>query len=81
MHPKFKIRQPALFSALREGSRAARFASEAAPPEIDYEEVKRFKKNIFAPMKSDKGLLPVRSNIIYVGAKTAWRRLCLKLRK
>ena len=39
----------ALFSALRGGPSAARFASEAAPPEIDYEEEKRFKKDIFPP--------------------------------
>ena len=75
----------AVFSALRGGPRAARFASEAAPPEVDYEEVKRLKKYIFAPMKREKGFLP--ADAIYSvqdvvckikynlrGAKTGWRR-------
>jgi len=48
----------ALFTSLRGGLAAARFASKAAPPEIGYAEVKRFKEEIFDPMRRDKGFLP-----------------------
>ena len=47
-----------LFTSLRGGPSAARFASHAATPEIDSAEVKRFKENIFVPMRRDKGLFP-----------------------
>jgi len=43
---------------LRGGSAAARFASEAASPEVNSAEVERFKEDIFAPIRRDKGLLP-----------------------
>jgi succinate dehydrogenase/fumarate reductase flavoprotein subunit len=49
----------AVLSALRGGPPAARFASKAVSPEVNYAEVKRLKEDIFAPMKRDKGLLPV----------------------
>jgi len=48
----------ALFAALRSAQPAARFASEAAPSDIDHEEVKQLKQKIFAPMQRDRGLLP-----------------------
>jgi len=48
----------AALGALRVGPAAARFASEATSPEVDSAEVKRFKEDIFAPMRRDKGLLP-----------------------
>ncbi len=47
-----------LFTSLRGGPPAARFAAEAASPKIDYEEIQRFKEGIFAPMERDKGLSP-----------------------
>jgi len=47
-----------LFTSLRGGPSAARFASKAASPEIDSAEVKRFKEDMFAPMRRDKGLFP-----------------------
>jgi succinate dehydrogenase / fumarate reductase flavoprotein subunit len=53
----------AVCSALRGGPAAARFASEAAPPEVKYAEVKRLKENMFAPMQRDKGLLP--EDVVY----------------
>jgi len=46
------------FSALRGTVPAARFASKAGSPGVDDKEVKRFKEDIFAPMKRDKGVLP-----------------------
>jgi succinate dehydrogenase / fumarate reductase flavoprotein subunit len=49
----------AVISARWGGPAAARFAAEAALPKVSYEEVKRVKEDIFAPMKRDKGLLPV----------------------
>jgi succinate dehydrogenase / fumarate reductase flavoprotein subunit len=49
----------AVLSGLRAGPSAARFASKAPVPEVDDAEVKRFKEDIFAPMKRNKGLLPV----------------------
>jgi succinate dehydrogenase / fumarate reductase flavoprotein subunit len=48
----------ALFTSLRGGPAAARFASRAASPKVDYNEVKRFKEEIFAPMRRKKGFLP-----------------------
>lgn len=51
----------ALLLALRAGPSAALFASEAAPPKLNYAEVKRLKEEIFAPMGRDKGILPVDS--------------------
>jgi succinate dehydrogenase/fumarate reductase flavoprotein subunit len=42
---------------LRGGSSAARFAFKAASPEVDSMKVKRFKEDIFAPMRHDNGLL------------------------
>ena len=53
----------AVYSALRGGPAAVRFASEAAPPEVKYAEVKRLKENMFAPMRRDKGLLP--EDVVY----------------
>jgi len=47
-----------LFTSLRGGPPAARFAANAASPKLDYEEVQRFKEGIFAPMERDKGLPP-----------------------
>ncbi len=47
-----------LFTSLRGGPAAARFASQAAAPEINYEEARRLKEEIFAPLRRDKGLLP-----------------------
>jgi succinate dehydrogenase / fumarate reductase flavoprotein subunit len=47
-----------LFTSLRGGPSAARFASKGASPEVDSMEVKRFKEDIFAPMRRDKGFLP-----------------------
>ena len=42
-------------SALRAAPSAARFASEASTPKVSYEEVKRLKDVIFAPMGRTKG--------------------------
>jgi succinate dehydrogenase / fumarate reductase flavoprotein subunit len=51
----------ALLLALRGGPSAALFAIEAAPPKVNYTEVKRLKEEIFRPMERDKGILPVDS--------------------
>jgi len=49
----------AVFSALRGAPPAAQFAaSKASVPEADDAEVKRFKKDLFSPMKRKKGLSP-----------------------
>jgi succinate dehydrogenase / fumarate reductase flavoprotein subunit len=48
----------ALFSALRGGPSAARFAVAAGLSEPDYTEAKQFKDDVFAPMQRDKGLSP-----------------------
>ncbi|MFC1958270.1 hypothetical protein ACFLVQ_01720, partial [Chloroflexota bacterium] len=48
----------ALFSALRGGPSAGRFASKADLLDIDDDQVKQFKEDIFAPMKRKKGLAP-----------------------
>jgi len=48
----------AYLSAIRGGPSAASFTAEAAPPEVDYAEVKQIKEDILAPMGRDKGLLP-----------------------
>jgi succinate dehydrogenase/fumarate reductase flavoprotein subunit len=47
-----------LFTSLRGGPPAARFAAAAASPKIDYEELRRLKETLFAPMERDKGLSP-----------------------
>ncbi|HVP76279.1 MAG TPA: succinate dehydrogenase/fumarate reductase flavoprotein subunit, partial [Thermodesulfobacteriota bacterium] len=47
-----------LFTSLRGGPPAARFAAEAASPKINDADVERFKKEIFAPTERDKGLSP-----------------------
>ena len=47
-----------LFTSLRGGSHAARFAAEAASPKIDDADIDRFKKEIFTPTERDKGLSP-----------------------
>lgn len=49
----------ATLSALRAAPPATRFASKATPSEVKYAEVKQLKEDIFAPMRRDKGLLPV----------------------
>jgi succinate dehydrogenase / fumarate reductase flavoprotein subunit len=49
----------ALLGALRAGPSAARFASEAAPPEVKDTEVKKLKEDVFAPMRRDQGLPPL----------------------
>jgi succinate dehydrogenase/fumarate reductase flavoprotein subunit len=46
-----------LFTTLRGAPAAARFASGTAAAEVDYGEVKRFKEEIFAPLRHDRGLL------------------------
>jgi len=48
----------AVFSAMRGGPAAARYAAKAASPEVNYAEVKRLKEEIFAPMPRQKGLEP-----------------------
>jgi succinate dehydrogenase/fumarate reductase flavoprotein subunit len=48
----------AVFSAMRGGPPAARYAAKAASPEVNYAEVKRLKEEIFAPMPRQKGLEP-----------------------
>ena len=48
----------ALFTALRGGPAAARYALKAAAPEVDYAEAKRLKEATLAPMRRDKGLFP-----------------------
>ncbi len=48
-----------LQSPLRASPAAARFASEAASPQVSYGEVKRLKEEIFAPMRRENGLSPV----------------------
>jgi succinate dehydrogenase / fumarate reductase flavoprotein subunit len=47
-----------LLGGLRSGSAAARYASGAAAPQTNYDEVKQLKDEIFAPMQRSKGLLP-----------------------
>jgi succinate dehydrogenase/fumarate reductase flavoprotein subunit len=47
-----------LFTSLRGGPLAARFAVGAASPKIDYEAVRRCKADQFAPLERQKGLSP-----------------------
>jgi succinate dehydrogenase/fumarate reductase flavoprotein subunit len=47
-----------LFTSIRGGPPAARFAAGAAPPKMDDAEIEGFKKEIFAPTERDKGLSP-----------------------
>jgi succinate dehydrogenase/fumarate reductase flavoprotein subunit len=47
-----------LFTSLRGGPAAARFAAEAAWPKIDYEELRRCKADLFVPLERQKGLSP-----------------------
>ena len=47
-----------LFTSLRGGPPAARFAAGAASPKIDYEEVRRYKVDLFVPFGRQKGLSP-----------------------
>ena len=47
-----------LLGGLRSGPAAARAASQAASPQIDYDEVKRLKDEILAPLQRSQGLLP-----------------------
>jgi succinate dehydrogenase/fumarate reductase flavoprotein subunit len=46
----------AIVSAMWSGPPAARYASEAPEPEVDYEQVKQFKNEIFAPIKRSGGV-------------------------
>jgi len=48
----------AVFSAMRGGPSASRSISNASPPEVDYDQIKQLKEEIFAPMERDKGLTP-----------------------
>ena len=48
----------ALYAALKAGPSAAYFAAQTDSPEVSYDEVKKLKGEIFAPMKRDKGILP-----------------------
>jgi succinate dehydrogenase/fumarate reductase flavoprotein subunit len=48
----------AVISARWGGPPAARFARKAVSPEVSYDEVKRLKEEILAPLKRNKGLLP-----------------------
>ncbi len=47
-----------LFTSLRGGTPAARFAAGAALPKLDSAEVQRLKGGVFAPLKREKGLSP-----------------------
>jgi succinate dehydrogenase/fumarate reductase flavoprotein subunit len=47
-----------LFTSLRGGPSAARFAAEATFPRMDDAEIERLKKEIFAPTECDRGLSP-----------------------
>jgi succinate dehydrogenase/fumarate reductase flavoprotein subunit len=47
-----------LFTSLRGGPSAARFAAGAAWPKIDYADTQHFKNEIFAPLQRNKGLSP-----------------------
>ena len=47
-----------LFTSLRGGPPAARFAAGAAPPKIDSEEVRRCKADLFVPLGRQNGLSP-----------------------
>jgi len=49
----------AVLSAQKAGPSAASYVSEVTPVEIDYNHVKMLKESILAPIKRDKGLLPV----------------------
>ncbi|MBN1105935.1 MAG: FAD-binding protein [Deltaproteobacteria bacterium] len=51
----------AILSALRGGPSAARSASETPPPHVDPVEVKQLKESLFAPMRRDKGYLPLQA--------------------
>jgi len=48
----------AVFSALRGGPAAARSVAGAPTPEVNYAQVEQLKKDIFAPLKRSKGLVP-----------------------
>ena len=48
----------AVLSAMWAGPSAARYASEADSPEVDYEQVKQLKEDIFSPLKREKGVSP-----------------------
>lgn len=48
----------AVFSAMRGGPSAARSIPDVSSTEVDYNEIKRLKDEIFAPMERDKGLTP-----------------------
>jgi len=48
----------AIVSAMWAGYPAARYASEAPEPEVDYEQVKQFKEEIYAPIKRSGGVPP-----------------------
>ena len=47
-----------LLGGLRSGAAAARAASQAGSPQINYDEVKRLKDEMFAPLQRSQGLLP-----------------------
>jgi succinate dehydrogenase / fumarate reductase, flavoprotein subunit len=47
-----------LLGGLRSGPAAAHFASQAASPQVDGDEVKRLKDEIYAPLQRSRGLLP-----------------------
>jgi succinate dehydrogenase / fumarate reductase flavoprotein subunit len=47
-----------LFTALRGGPSAALFAAQQAPPAIDTAEARRLQLEMFAPLRSDRGVLP-----------------------
>jgi succinate dehydrogenase / fumarate reductase flavoprotein subunit len=53
----------AVLAALRGGPSSARFASQKTATGTNYAEVKRLKKDLFSPMKREKGILPV--DVIY----------------